>query len=140
MNDLNANTFFNGRLHVAQPDSGYRYSIDAVLLASLPRPKSGDSVIDLGTGCGIIAMILAYRHPGVRFYAVEIQSELVRFARENVRSNHMADRISVIQTDMRHLSADQVGGTANWIVSNPPYRRANSGRINPDTQKGPGTA
>ena len=135
MNALTPETFFNGRLKVAQPVNGYRYSIDAVLLAAQPRPKPGESVVDLGTGCGIIALILAYRHCGIHLHAVEIQPELVRCARQNVSSNHMDDRICVVEMDMRYLSDNMVGGPVDWIVSNPPYRRANSGRINPSAQK-----
>ena len=135
MKALAPDTFFNGRLKVAQPIKGYRYSIDAVLLAAQPRPRPGESVVDLGTGCGIIALILAYRYPGVHLHAVEIQPELVRYARDNVSSNQMDDRICVVEMDMRHLSSDMLGGPVDWIVANPPYWRVNSGRINPNAQK-----
>ena len=128
-------TFFDGRLSVAQPDRGYRYSIDAVLLAGRPRPKPGERLVDLGAGCGIISLILAYRHPGVTIQAVEIQPVLARYANENIRSNQMSEQVSVIQMDMRRLHEATIGGPADWIVSNPPYHRANSGRINPSTQK-----
>ncbi len=135
MKALAPDTFFDGRLKVAQPIEGYRYSIDAVLLAAQPRPRPGESVVDLGTGCGIIALILAYRYPGVHLHAVEIQPELVRYARDNVSSNQMDDRICVVEMDMRQLSSDMLGGPVDWIVTNPPYWRVHSGRINPNAQK-----
>jgi tRNA1Val (adenine37-N6)-methyltransferase len=132
---ITSDTFFNGRIIVAQPDRGYRYSIDAVLLASLPRPSSGASLLDLGTGCGIIPLILAYRHPGLRITGVEVQPELARLARMNVSTNSMQDRIRIMDHDLRHLSVGMIDGPADWIVSNPPYRRTASGRINPNSQR-----
>jgi hypothetical protein len=69
--NLKTNVFLNGRLRVDQPENGYRYAIDAVLLASRPRPKPGDTLIDLGTGCGIIALIVAHRYPEARIHAVD---------------------------------------------------------------------
>ena len=135
MAPITSDTFFNGRLLVAQPDRGYRYSIDAVLLASLPRPKNGESLLDLGTGCGIIPLILAYRHPGLRITGVEVQPELARLARMNVDTNGLQDRIRIITHDLRHLTVEMISGPVDWIVSNPPYRRTTSGRINPNSQR-----
>lgn len=128
-------TFLNGQLHIAQPGSGYRYSIDAVLLASLPRLKAGQSLLDLGTGCGIIPLILAFRNREVRITGVEVQRELAQLAAMNVLNNGLQDRVRIIHEDLRRLSQDIVGGPVDWIVSNPPYRRAVSGRVNPDTQR-----
>ena len=135
MEQITSDTFFNGSVRVAQPDKGYRYSIDAILLASLPRPKAGESLLDLGTGCGIIPLILAFRHPGIKITAVEVQSELARLAELNAVANGMQDRIRVLHTDMRQLTTEMLNGPADWIVSNPPYRPACSGRINPDSQR-----
>jgi tRNA1Val (adenine37-N6)-methyltransferase len=99
-------TFLNGRLQIAQPGSGYRYSIDAVLLAALPRPKPGQSLLDLGTGCGIIPLILAFRNHDVRITGVEVQSELARLAAMNVANNGLQDRIRILHADLRRLSPD----------------------------------
>jgi len=128
-------TFFNGRLRVAQPAKGYRYSLDAILLAALPRPKPGQSLLDLGTGCGIIPLILAFRNPEVRITGVEVQPELAQLAQSNVLNNGLQDRIRIVQADLRRLSLKAFEGPLDWVVSNPPYRRAASGRINPDTQR-----
>lgn len=135
MNPVTHDTFFNGRLHIVQPENGYRYSIDAVLLAALPRLKPGQSLLDLGTGCGIIPLILAFRNPGVRITGVEVQSELARLAAMNAMNNGLQDRVRIIHEDLRRLAPPMVGGPVDWIVSNPPYRRQVSGRINPDAQR-----
>jgi tRNA1Val (adenine37-N6)-methyltransferase len=128
-------TFFNGHLRIAQPENGYRYSIDAILLAAIPRLKPGQSLLDLGAGCGIIPLILAFRNDGVRITGVEVQPELARLAAENVFNNGIQDRIRIIHEDLRRLSPLMVGGPVDWIVSNPPYRPPISGRINPDAQR-----
>ena len=135
MSHITHDTFFNGHLRIAQPGSGYRYSIDAVLLAALPRLKAGQSLLDLGTGCGIIPLILAFRNKEVRITGVEVQPELAQLAEMNVLNNGLEDRVRILHEDLRRLSPDMIGGPVDWIVSNPPYRRAVSGRINPDTQR-----
>jgi tRNA1Val (adenine37-N6)-methyltransferase len=133
--DLTRDTFFDGRLVVTQTIGGYRFSIDAVLLAAGIRPKPGDTLLDLGAGCGIISLILASRFPQVRIHAVELQPELIELAQDNVADNHMGDRIEVVQADLRVLPREPVTGPFDWIVSNPPYHRPDSGRINPNQQR-----
>ena len=135
MPSLTTDTFFNGKLNIRQDASGYRFSIDAVVLAHHTDLRAGERLLDLGAGCGIIPLILAYRHPDIRAYAVEIQAELADLAAENVSANHMQDRITVLCRDMRELKPDMIGGPVDVIVCNPPYRKPNSGRINPDSQR-----
>jgi tRNA1Val (adenine37-N6)-methyltransferase len=135
MASYTTDTFFNGRIQVKQDRGGYRFSIDAILLASQAAPRSEDKVVDLGTGCGIISLILAYRHPGSTIYAVEVQDELARLADANVKDNQLQDRISVLATDMKSLMPEMTAGPVDLVVCNPPYRRPNSGRINPNQQR-----
>lgn len=128
-------TFFNGRLRIKQNRTGYRFSIDAVLLAHLAAARAGDRVIDLGTGCGVIALIMAYRQPDITLYAVEVQEELVQLAVCNVEDNHLQNRITVLGVDMKIIKPAMTTGPVDLVVCNPPYRRAGSGRINPDHQR-----
>jgi tRNA1Val (adenine37-N6)-methyltransferase len=128
-------TFFNGRIQVRQNRVGYRFSIDAVLLACQAAPRSGDKVIDLGAGCGIISLIMAYRCPDITVTAVEVQEELVQLAISNVKNNHLQDRITVLDADMKTMVSDMTAGPVDLVVCNPPYRRPGSGRINPDNQR-----
>jgi tRNA1Val (adenine37-N6)-methyltransferase len=135
MKSSTLDTFFDGQLRIRQDSSGYRFSIDAVLLAYHANPRAGERLLDLGSGCGIISLILAYRHPGVDIYGVEIQAELANLALENVSDNHMQDRITILCQDMRKLKPEMINGLFDLIVCNPPYRKSNSGRINPDRQR-----
>jgi len=135
MNSYTTDTFFNGKIRIAQDRTGYRFSIDAVLLAYFADPRSGDKVLDLGTGCGIIPLILAYRQPHIAIYGVEVQTELAELAVCNVRENQLEDRITVFCNDMKLLRPAMTAGPVDLVVCNPPFRRQGSGRINPDTQR-----
>lgn len=135
MKPLTKDTFFNGRIKVKQDRSGYRFSLDSILLASHAAPRPGDKVVDLGTGCGIISLIMAYREPNLKIYGIEVQKELADIAGSNVEENHMGDIITILCKDMIALKNDMISGPVDLIVSNPPYRKADSGRINPDIQR-----
>ncbi len=130
-----SHTFFNGRLKIIQDQKGYRFSIDAVLLAAHIKPRTGDRIVDLGTGCGIIPLILSYRYPGVRIYGVEVQKELAEMATINVNENRLDDRITILCQNMKSLKLEDFSGPVDMVITNPPYRKSNSGRINPNSQR-----
>ena len=118
-----------------QHRKGYRFSIDAVLLAAFSAPGGKDRIVDLGTGCGIIPLILGQRHPAVRIAGIEVQPELAALAAQNVEANGMKDRVTIICGDMRLLSIQAVAGPVDLVISNPPYRKGRSGRVNPHPQR-----
>ena len=129
-------TFFGGRLVVHQDRHGYRFSIDAVLLAHQVTFRQADRrVVDFGTGAGILPLLLAYRHAALSICGVEIQPALARLARANVQANGLADRIQILEADLQTLNPARLGYSADVVVSNPPYRQANSGRINPNRER-----
>ncbi len=135
MSSFTSDTFFDGKIRVMQNRRGYRFSVDAVLLAYHAAPRKGDKVLDLGTGCGIISLIMACRRSDLRIYAVEVQTELADLAATNVNQNQLEDHIDVLCTDMKLLTPQMTSGPCDLIVSNPPYHRPGSGRINPDAQR-----
>jgi len=135
MVSFSTDTFFNGKIKVMQTQAGYRFSIDAVLLAYQAGPRSGDKIVDLGAGCGIISLIIAFRRPDVRIYAVELQPQLAELTAANVNQNRLADRIDVLCADMKMLNRKMTAGPLDLIVCNPPYRRPGSGRLNQDSQR-----
>lgn len=132
---LTRDTLFNGRLICAQYKQGYRFSADAVLAAHFCRPGPADHILDLGCGSGIIGLILAFRHPGVRVTGLEVQEELARLASENSRRNSLEKRIAVIHGSLRDIGALVAPETFDLVVSNPPYRRPGSGRLSPTDQR-----
>jgi tRNA1Val (adenine37-N6)-methyltransferase len=128
-------SLFQGRLKVTQKKKGYRFSIDAAILAHHVRLRPTDIAVDLGTGCGIIPLILSLQTPSAQIYGIEIQPDLAELASTNVRENHMESRVTIIRADMKDFRAHLTPGTADVVFSNPPYRRLLSGRINPETER-----
>jgi tRNA1Val (adenine37-N6)-methyltransferase len=132
---LTCDSLFNGKLVIYQQRSGYRFALDAVLLAGLTTVHPNDRILDLGTGCGVVPLILAYRKLGKRIVGLEIQPELVELAQRNVEVNGYVERVRIYERDFREISADFRRGSFDLVISNPPYRRLRSGRRNPDGQR-----
>lgn len=128
-------TLFGGRLAIIQSKAGYRFSLDAILLAHFVEVCEGDRIADLGTGNGVIPIILASLHPCVSVVGVEVQQAMVARALRSVAWNGLGDRVEITQADVR--SPERVSGPKSFDVAvcNPPYRRLASGRINPDPEK-----
>jgi tRNA1Val (adenine37-N6)-methyltransferase len=129
-------TLFGGKIRVAQEKDGYRFSLDAILLAAFVRLRSGERVMDLGTGIGIIPLILGKRGEGAEeIVGVEIQEKLAELAKTNVRNNGLEDLIHIYQGDIRDVADVFPPSSFDVVVTNPPYYRLASGRINPSSQK-----
>jgi tRNA1Val (adenine37-N6)-methyltransferase len=133
--ELTADTFCRGQLKVSQYRDGYRFSVDAVLLADFAGQAPGTNVVEFGTGCGIVSLLMACRNPQQRFHAVEIQSELADLAATNVRANRLSRRITVMNRDLRTMSSADFSDPVDVLVANPPFHPLGTGRINPDSQK-----
>ncbi len=125
----------NKNLIVHQPESGYRFSADSLLLADHVQPEEGETILDIGCGCGIIALILASKFNCTRIIGVEIQEELARFAKENARVNGFETSLSIVKQDIRTVYPSDLGGQVDRIITNPPYKKKSSGRLNPNLQK-----
>ncbi len=124
-------SLFGGQLKILQPIRGYRFAVDAVLLAGFCTPAPTDVVVDLGTGCGVIPLILAYRQKGKRIFGIEIQENLDTLAKKNVEINEMESKVEIIHGDFKQIDRYFSPECADLVVSNPPYRKLNTGRINP---------
>jgi tRNA1Val (adenine37-N6)-methyltransferase len=125
----------DGRLRIIQRVRGYRFSVDALLLANFARLQGGDDLIELGTGSGIISIILAQRQELGRIWGVEIQQQLFSIAARNVVLNGLAGRVEIRRGDVRFPESICPPQSFSAVVFNPPYRRMHSGRINPDSEK-----
>ena len=132
---LTTDSLFDGELFVFQEKSGYRFSIDSVLLAGLTRVGANDRVIDLGSGCGVIPLILSRREPGASYVGLEIQPQLAALAQKNVGINCLKDRITLLEMDFREVRKHLPAESFDLVISNPPYRCVHSGRINPNRQR-----
>ena len=123
-------SLFYGRIRCRQHSSGYRFSLDAILLANFIFLRPAEKILDLGCGCGVVALILAYRWPACLITGLEIQPGLVKLARENAAQNNWQERITIVQGDLRRIGKSIPAGHFDWVVSNPPYRKAGTGRMN----------
>lgn len=125
--------FLEGRLKLIQSRDGYRFSIDAVLLSEFVTIRPEDVVVDIGTGCGVILLILLLTKPAGYVFGLEIQKALASQARRNAVLNGFGDKMGIILGDIKN--PPMAKKIADVVICNPPYRKAESGRINPDQRK-----
>ncbi|MBI4775413.1 MAG: tRNA1(Val) (adenine(37)-N6)-methyltransferase [Deltaproteobacteria bacterium] len=126
---------FGGRLHILQRKNGYRFSMDAVLLAKFATPAAGDRIIDLGTGCGVVSLVLALDPAPRCIVGLEVQSDLASLARKNVRLNGMEERIEIRTGDLKSVTQWYAPESFDLAVVNPPFGLPGSGRMNPTAEK-----
>lgn len=124
-----------GAIHVLQKEKGYRFSIDAVILADFVQLKKHDHVAELGSGSGVISLIEASRFPTVQVVGIDIQEHLVAMAKRSVKAHGMETRVEILQGDIRHIRDIVSSRTFDAVICNPPYRRIGSGRLNPDEER-----
>jgi tRNA1Val (adenine37-N6)-methyltransferase len=122
-------------LTLAQDPGGYRFALDAFLLADFVPPTISSPLLDLGTGCGVVALLLARRFPHCTMVGVELQASLATLARRNVVRNDLSQQVRIIRADVRQAPHLFAAGGFGTVVSNPPYRVAGSGRLNPHPEK-----
>jgi len=123
-------------LSIRQPARGYRFSIDSVLLAGFAAPLCRGTVLDLGTGCGVLLLLLSRLSGEMSSGAgVELQEDLLECARENFRENGMEGALRAERGDLRCDLPGIVPGSFDLVVSNPPYGRVGRGRRNPEPGK-----
>jgi tRNA1Val (adenine37-N6)-methyltransferase len=118
-------------LKVAQPAQGYRFSLDALLLADFAKLPVRAVVADLGTGCGVIPLVLARRHPDARCVAFENNPDMAALSDENVRANGLDGRIEIVADDILNVRSRFPVSTFDLVVSNPPFRSPHSGKTSP---------
>lgn len=115
-------------MKVFQARSGYRFSMDSVLLADFADAQADDTVLDLGCGSGVISFLLAGRQSSCKIVGLEIQEDLADRARRGVELNDLADRIEIINGDLRQAEVLLEHRRFNLIVANPPFWRQGEGK------------
>lgn len=119
---------------IIQHPKRFCFSMDPVLLSDFARVEAGDIVADLGSGNGILPLLLAGKTEAARITGIEIQAELAWMAKRSVKLNGLEDRVRIIAGDFRDLEA-LAPGEWDVVVTNPPYLRRGSGKVNPYSGK-----
>ncbi|MBE5965743.1 MAG: tRNA1(Val) (adenine(37)-N6)-methyltransferase [Lachnospiraceae bacterium] len=120
---------------IIQNVNKFCFGMDAVLLSGFARVNPGEQVLDLGTGTGIIPILLEAKTEGKHFTGLEIQAESADMAKRSVRINYLEDKIDIVVGDIKEASS--VFGRASFdvVTCNPPYMHNHHGLVNPDQAK-----
>ncbi|CAG7839228.1 hypothetical protein Z959_03905 [Clostridium novyi B str. ATCC 27606] len=119
-------------IHVIQKKDGFRFGIDAVLLANFAKVKNGDRVVDLCSGTGIVPFIIAGKTKASNITGVEIQRDMTEMAKRSTKFNKLQDKIEFICEDLTNINNIKKIPKADVVTVNPPYKLCNSGIVNPN--------
>lgn len=122
-------------LTLLQPKQGYRFSLDPLLLCDFTNASQETSIVDLGTGSGVLALVLAKMALQAQVTAFEQDMETARLAQQNVVLNRLPDRVTVLHEDVLQVRRHLPVSSCDLVVSNPPYRKQGRGRLNPHPGK-----
>ena len=111
------------------------FGMDAVLLCAFTKVDKGERVLDLGTGNGVIPILLKGRTEGKHFTGLEIQDVNVDLARRSVQYNRIEDDVLIVQGDIKEASKIFGGASFDVVTTNPPYMNENHGLKNPESHK-----
>lgn len=117
---------------IIQNPKNFCFGADAVLLAGFAKVKKGEQAVDLGTGTGIIPILLEARTQGSRFYGIEIQKESAELAERSVRFNSLSEKIQIINGDIKDIKNIEGFPKREFevVTSNPPYMNEGGGLVN----------
>ena len=128
--------FYSGKVRLIQKKEGYRFSINAALLADFIRIEPEQTLLELGTGCGIVPIFMWFRGKSFRkTVGIEIQKDLADIAFRNVQLNALEERIKIIHADFRQSHRLLQEEKFDIVISNPPYLKVGQGRLNPCIEK-----
>ena len=123
-------------LKIIQNKDGFCFGIDSILLTDFAKNiKQNSKVIDLGTGTGIIPILLYGKTKNTKFVGVEIQPEVAEMANRSVKLNLLENNIEILNTNILELSKIYNRGSFDVVTTNPPYKKINTGVINENNKK-----
>ena len=111
--------FLGGKVQLKQGDHGLKGTSDSVLLAAAVSAKSGETVLDVGTGNGIISLCLSARVSGLKFTGIDCQSDLLLLAKENAEFNRV--KFTPVLADISAIPSPIHGEQFHHVVTNPPF-------------------
>jgi len=123
-----------GGMKLIQNPRYFRFGVDAVLLANFCRLKAGELAVDLGTGTGVIPLLLCAKTRAKHIVGLEIQKDCADMAARSVFINGAADRVSIVKGDIKDVCELFSANAAHVVISNPPYIKEGAGKINESEQ------
>lgn len=114
-------------LKIIQNTHYFCFGMDAVLLSHFVRLKKTDCAVDLGTGTGILPLLLWGRYEFRHMTGIEIQPNVADMASRSIKLNRLNEQITIINEDLRNFGFGAQAGTMDAVISNPPYKKAGSG-------------
>ena len=122
-------------LKILQKKEAFRFGVDAVLLSHFVRVKKKQRVLDMGTGTGILPILLAAKTEAAWITGLEIQPEIAAMAKRSIDGNGLENRVEIISGDIKRVTSLLGAATYDVVVTNPPYTRAGGGLKNPEESK-----
>ncbi len=123
-------------LKIIQNKDGFCFGIDSVLLSDFAKEIKKDSVVaDLGTGTGIIGILLSGKTKIKKIYGIEIQEEVANMAKRSIKLNNLEEKFEIINDNIKNIFNYLEKNSCDAIVTNPPYKKENTGIINENKLK-----
>lgn len=122
-------------LKIIQNTDGFCFGMDAVLLSSFCEIRKNATIVDLGTGTGIIPLLIWGKNQVKKIYGIEIQEEVAQMAKRTVEMNNLEDSIQIINMDLNNAPEKLGINIFDTVISNPPYMLQGGGIINPEDKK-----
>ncbi len=122
-------------LKIIQNKKFFKFGIDAVLLTYFCNPKKVEQIVDLGTGSGVIALLLSAKYRSAQISGLEIQPAVAEMAQRSVLLNQLQARVTIINGDIKNWQQCFKAQSADVITANPPYFKSGSGLANPNDYK-----
>lgn len=120
---------------IIQHPGRFCFGMDAVLLSAFAKVKTGECVLDLGTGTGILPILLAGKTEGRHFTGLEIQPESADMAKRSVLHNDLQEKVQIVEGDIKEASAIFGAASFDVVTTNPPYMIGGHGLANPESAK-----
>ena len=124
----------NGYQIIQNPEK-FCFGMDAVLLSGFARAKEGDRVLDMGTGTGIIPILMEAKTKGSYYAGLEISNTSAEMAARSVALNGLEHKVEIIQGDIKEAGELFAPASFDTVTSNPPYMIGQHGLVNPDVEK-----
>ena len=111
--------FIRGKIHLYQPEEGYRFNLDSVLLSHFVEISKKGKLIDLGTGSGILILLLNLKYKNLEFYAVEVEDEMYEVAKKNFKINKI--NVNLYKENIKNVKNFLSSNSFDYVITNPPY-------------------